>query len=1587
MLAPLTLTLDLARSERPDDPFAFRFAPQTYTLRRADGTLASLELGWSRALIADLDELRRPGHDPVLAQRIGDLLAAFLAPAGWSATARAIEGAEAEGRAVHLTLRSAAAELYALPWELLTLGTSGRRLGACPGLLLRYAWPGTRSAPEAPAPRPEGGRILFAWSAAGGAVPAADHQRALVAACQDAGYPFDPGRDILSHATLPKIQEALAAPGPPVHALHLLAHGGAVGSTFGLLLDGPQGDRLAVDGSQLQGALAPHAGRLRLCVLAACHGGDAGALGNHLGSLAQALHRGGLQAVVASRAPLSTAGSTALTDALYRDLVSLPASLEAAFLAARARLGGGDALSLQLYARPEDGDDTRPLVHRPYRGLLAFEARHARFFFGRDEERRELLADLADRLAHGKPRLLLIAGASGTGKSSVVLAGAIPDLLAGKGPDPAARWQVAVLRPGDAPLRALDEALAGRGDLAQPLALVVDQFEELFSQTADPAARSAFARRLWELARADTGVLCLVTLRIDFLGRLGELVVDDAGARLDTIAFDPAHLVLVPQMRPAQLRQVIEGPAAMVGLTLQEGLADRLLADAGAEPGALPLLQYTLDRLWEHRDGARLTLAAYDALGGVVGALQQRAESLIADLDPSQLQQARRLLLRLVDVGPQASAFTRRRVALAALRPAAAGEAAALDAVTRAFVDARLLVRGADGSVEVAHEALLRTWPRLHAWIDEDRQKLADLAKLDAWVALHREHGALLSAGQLALGAQIARRYPDELSPEAHALVDRSLRRAARLRRAAIAAVALIIALLVALALWFSRSADEAERAARSLAAVNDRLERAGAELSAEKRAAERALALGEARRLALAIDGQDPWRSALDLLLAVEAVRATDALGLPADGQALTALYAGVGRHPSSVRLDGSDAPLVDISASRDGRRIAALTELGTVLVWDVAAPARPRARPARAPHDLARLSPDGQSLLVHETGEEARVEAVDEGAPPRLLGSAHGLVDFTRDGEAVLALRGATLVVTPLRPDASPRELDLRTPDLEHDAATGLVIAREPGRVRLVDPAGERPERAVQLPGGARLVALHSDGQTLAALDDRGGLALHRPGAAPRPIAAPPGAVVDLLLAADARHLLARTESAELWLLDAAGEAPPRLLGEGVLRGSAGFSRDGRWIAVGDPGGRLTLRPTQGGRELHLVAHRDAVRRLAFIDRGDALVSAGDDNSARLWRLDVAVPRDLPLPVEARRLLTAPEGRVIAVGERAALVIDAEGRGEHLRLDTDAAITCADLDPAGARLLLALEDGALLRWDLAGPDPPIRSRHPVADGGRPCAAFDRRGQRLVAGIGGPRLEVHDLAAAAPPRVLELERPVLSARLTDDGRLVALDGEALRVWPADGGPPLARAGMRSAPADVDAPLVLAPGDGHALVLLYDGSIALWSLADAAPPRALARPDTYFERAVFTPDGAGLYAATGGGDLVRFSLADPAAAQLLAGHSARLDLLQFAADGRLVTAAADPRALVWPAADGAPARIDLDADLLAAALLEAPPRLALATPQGLEIWPLDPEPLLVAACDIAARNLTRAEWSTYLFTPYRSTCERWPAGE
>ncbi len=452
------------------------------------------------------------------------------------------------------------------------------------------------------------------------------------------------------------------------------------------------------------------------------------------------------------------------------------------------------------------------LVECPYKGLASFDVSDAQFFHGRERVVAELIARLAGS------GLLAVAGASGSGKSSIVRAGLIPALHAGVLPG-SERWTTCLMRPGAHPSRELDrvvfaaidedvrsrlpadgDALEGAVEVlpeGSRLVLVVDQFEETFTLCTDTAERDAFVASLVRAARHPRAAVVLA-IRADFFGRCAEYpeLAELAG---------PGN-VLVGGMSADEYRRAIEEPAKRSGLRLEPALVEGLVAEVVGEPGGLPLLSTALVEQWQQRDGRVLRFETYQRTGGVHGAVARLAEASHAALTPQQQSVERAVLLRLA--AGEGDSVVRRRIPVAELDASNNPDVAA---VVDAFVRDRLLTVS-EGTVEVAHEALLREWPRLRDWLEEDRegqrlrQHLIEQAR--EWDEMGRDTSELYRGARLSAALDWTTDHTLELNEREREFVNASRaenereltrqRRQNRRLRFILAAVAVLLLLAVA---------------------------------------------------------------------------------------------------------------------------------------------------------------------------------------------------------------------------------------------------------------------------------------------------------------------------------------------------------------------------------------------------------------------------------------------------------------------------------------------------------------------------------------------------------------------------------------------------------------------------------------------------------------------------------------------------------------------------------------------------------------------------------------------------------------------
>jgi DNA-binding SARP family transcriptional activator/WD40 repeat protein/energy-coupling factor transporter ATP-binding protein EcfA2 len=1058
----------------------------------------------------------------------------------------------------------------------------------------------------------------------------------------------------------------------------------------------------------------------------------------------------------------------------------------------------GRVVSLQA-ARERSGrvgrtDVTGPVLC-PYKGLAPFDIDDAECFFGREQLVAELVAHLV-----GAP-LLGVVGPSGSGKSSVVRAGLLPALAGGVLPG-SETWARVLIRPGEHPMRELRRA---RLDSDRRAVLVVDQLEELFTACQDEHERITFVGALVRAVR-ERGAAVVLVVRADFYGR--------CAAYPELAGLLAANHVLVGPMDHDELRRAIELPARRARLRLEPELTDRLLADCEGEPGALPLLSTALLELWRQRDGYHLRLAGYERTGGVRGAVARLAEAAYERLEPDQRVPARSLLLRLT--AQEGGAAVRRRVALDEL-----GDESwrVLDVLAESR-----LVTVSEGSVEVAHEALLREWPRLAGWLDEDRdgrrihRHLAQAAR--EWREGGRDRAELYRGARLASALEWRATHEPELNAAEQDFLDASRVAAERARRRLWLTLAAVTALLVvatgaAVAALDQRGearvqAQAAEAQRLGAQALNDE------ELDRALLVARQGIALDDApgtRDNLVAVLRRAPAAMAVmrgdgDIANAVALHPDGHTLAVGDDDGTLVFLDAATRRRLGGPHEAGMTALITSLAFSPDGTRLASagfdhegggfvdlfdgrshrhIARLGVAELKDGTPP-------------LAGFSPDSRVLAAEAQYDTSRIvvrwdaETADPlGRTVMPTADAPALFDFLSSGQLVTVTDDVTAVrdAATLRP---LRRFRARGDATAFSRPAGLVaFGAQDGSVRLLDvrtgalrTATGRHEGAVAAmrfsPRGDRLVTAGADERLMVWKTARA--------TAVETLAADGiGVVQDLAVAADGgvAYSAGRDGTVIAWDLTGARRWERRFdvrSGPSPWRGLLAATADGSQFAVVVVGGGVDL---FDGRTLRRVTRfrpaRGRAVGAALAPDGATLAMTTDAGTLELW--DTRARRRLDEPQiahahEADAVTFSGDGRWLATGDGAIVRLwDVPRRttagsfvqsgGHHLSLSPDGtmlAVTALNDRFAGGLEIRSVPALEVIR------------RVPVPAG--TFARFAPDGRSLVYGDRDGRVWTLDTRTWKPTARMGGDGAwILDAEVSPDGRLLVTtsnDGTG-RLW------------------------------------------------------------------------------------------------------------------------------------------------------------------------------------------------------------------
>lgn len=1188
---------------------------------------------------------------------------------------------------------------------------------------------------------------------------------------------------------------------------------------------------------------------------------------------------------------------------------------------------------------------------QPYRGLKHFTAEDAVWFFGRETSTHrllELVQDIAQDPTSTAP--IVVTGPSGSGKSSLLCAGLIP----------AYGGDHLLLSPGATPLTELARHLGGRSGCsteaiewqlrrdagalptevrdAVPALVVVDQFEELFSSTVPAPDQATFIDSLHALSSTADGGARSVTV----LGLRSDFYLEASEQPALLAALQNNQVVLGP-MSEDELRRAIVEPARRAGRSVDDDLVELVLRDMAStggrrhahDPGSLPLMSHALMETWQRAPRGHLSRTDYLATGGVQRAAQQTAEAVYGQLNDRQQALARRVFLRLIQVG-DATPITRRRVASSELLELSTADSE-VPPVLALFVDNRLLTLDA-GHVEISHESLLAAWPRLTAWIEKDVESLRRLRQLTAlaqqWDAAGRDEDSLLRGLKLEenqrwLGsdsrwnADLNRTERDFLNASAITEQQRHTHqlRGIRRTRQLLGAVSVLAAIACLLATYAFRARSESGNAQRDALHQRD---------------------IAQSRQLAAEATDLEDTDPALASQLALASYRVAPTV------EARSALLDSLAT-PSPSRLLGQPGPTAIAVSATDQLIAMSNAVTGSVQLFT-------RSGLSETPHRMGMVPGTGKETTIYSLtfqphaqvlavgGQDSLVRLWDVSDPgkPRLIGSPISGIQQAVETIA-FSPNGRLMVVGGGGP------------------AVWIWDVTTPSKPRLL--------KAIRgMPAAVQTVAFASDGRTLA-LGGGNGLLQRWNVASPGqplllrklPDAPPPSTTIQSVAFSPDSSLLAvgsKNGTVKLWrdattAAAAVVHAPLTTFDNWV--DVVAFSPDGRTLAAGSADNSLLTWSVGTWVQDRAFPHAGPVTGIAFLADRSGVLSASADGAGHLWRL--------PGPA-----LTGTKGKVfsLSVSSAGLLAVAAATRTGAMQLWAIAESPARQvaqlnapgnltMDGAGAisrdgRFLAGADHtGSMPLWDIADPHRPhllvtLTGPRTVIE----SIAFSPDSRLLAAGGDDNAIHFWDLSDPAHPKALRALTGhtsfVLNIAFSPDGRTLASAGadKTVRLWDV-GTPAVAHPLVTIKAFTGYAASVAFSPDGALLAAgsAQDNTVRLWNVHDPAQPRSLGLPLTEARNTIFgvafSPDSRMLAAGSADRTVRLWNITDPRHATLTA---------TLRAGGNSVFAVA----------------FTSDGSTLAASGVGG----------DVNLWPASIDAAVHQSCARAGDQITTAEWATYV---------------
>ncbi|WP_100447501.1 WD40 repeat domain-containing protein [Glycomyces xiaoerkulensis] len=1149
----------------------------------------------------------------------------------------------------------------------------------------------------------------------------------------------------------------------------------------------------------------------------------------------------------------------------------------------------------------------------PYPGLRPFHEDERPWFFGRDDAL-EKLRDVIELCIAEHSHSMIALGASGAGKSSLVNIG-IPSVV--ENDEMLGTWRVERMTPGRDPLVSLNAALEARD--GERCLLVIDQFEELWADTVGHAESGGFLERLETVTVEDEPpLIAIMVISAGFYPRvLGDGFLGSIGA--------DRRVELAP-MGEAQLEAAIESPARAVNVEVEAPLTALLLKDLAeadkSAAGALPLLALALRDMWGRGSKHTMTATDYAEAGGLNDIVERTAEQAFGSLDEADRDIARDLLTGMVSV-QDGFPHTRRWLSTEDLDDRRKSHPS-VDAVIGRFTESRLLVLDRRG-VTLAHEAVLRAWPRLDRWIQADRRRLVAHSELEQAAEKWERHGhdqrELYSGPRIedtmkALGAS------PTLSPRQRDFLDASQRRATRLRqgkRAVVAVVTVLVLSLVAALLW---AYDQRGEAVRHAAIAEDERIRAESRMIASQSERLRRADPALAAQLAVAAYQTYPTAEARSSLLSATSV-------------------------PPVTRMPGSNEDsILRMDVNPEGDLLAAAVDTigdGAVLIWDITDPYRPELVASELPGVdgtilTVKFASEGRLYSAGQTGV-VYIHDLSETGEPHLVSSTVG----SSEGFNSVAVHEASGTVAAGGPDT--RIWLWPDPDL---TSAPLLLEGTGGDIASVtiSPAGER--LAIAAANG--LVAVHDLDAVTAST-------------APSVLDAGYERYLNISFSPDGRKLAAGTSAGPVALWNTADE--PELLK--VLHGpeagwstSVSFPPDGPYLVSAAQDGVWMWNLDTGAEPSHLPSSGNG-QSVAVHPLDGAVYAGYGDGRVNRWRIPGNILNAATGPVRNAEFLR-DESTFAAVTSDGSIWmwdVDQHGGSPSLmqRLQApdpgDRLVGNLSVNHDGTLLAGAGREGTIWVWDLTD----LEASPAALTGLSSYAlqiAFSPVDDRLAAAVDDGTVAVWDLDSDAEPQIVESvsDHWVGAVSFSPDGETLVTSGfeGSVRVWDATSAIDLVELGepLEGPTQPVDH-LVFSRDGSRIAAASHDGNAYLWNTGDRSAgvePTVLRGNNAWMATVSFNPDDTILAGASADGAAILWKLdgrSEPGRYAVLTGASPPLTTIAFSVDGTMIAGAGG----------------------------DAVTRL----------WLTDPEMAADAICAVAGADITEDEWRIQLPSlDYRPPC-------